>query len=776
VSNKPHLARAKKRPMPSIWASWKPFGIGEQRPNNYAEVFRAAWESRGDLRYAWRILTRGVCDGCALGTNGLVDWTVDGVHLCNVRLRLLKLNTMPAFDPAILADVAPLQRRRSAALRDLGRLAYPMIRHRGDAGFRRLSWDAALDLVAERIRASSPERLGFYLTSRGLPNETYYAAQKAVRALGTNNIDNAARICHSPSTVALKRSIGVAATTCSYSDWIGSDLIVFIGCNPASNQPVTTKYLHYAKKAGTKVVMINAYREPGMERYWVPSVPESALFGTKIVDETFLINIGGDIAFLGGALKHLIEQGWVDQDFVARHTSGFAELKAATERQAWPDLERLSGASREAMLSFARMLGEAGTGVLVWSMGVTQHEFGEDNVSAIVNLGLARGFVGRDRCGLMPIRGHSGVQGGAEMGAYATALPGGLPINAETAAHFSALWGFEVPTAPGLAAPQLIDAAAAGRLDLLYASGSNFMEVLPDPVFVEHALASVPLRVHQDIVLTSQMLVEPADSVLLLPAATRYEVPGGVTETSTERRVIFSPEIPGPRRGEARPEWEIFLDLARRARPDLADRLHFDGTPAMRAEIARAVPFYDGIQHLHAQGDQFQYGGPHLCADGNFDMPGGLARFFPIRPPETQVPEGMFRVATRRGKQFNSMVYEKVDPINGAPRRAVMMNQGDAETLGLNEGDQVVLYNDVGEFVGQVFTAPVQPHNLMIHWPEGNALLDHHRRSPGACIPDYNALVRMAKVDGALIDLLDPSLPADLSEDAGDLPAAPQDA
>ena len=162
-----------------------------------------------------------------------------------------------------------------------------MIRRKGDRGFHRISWDEALDVTADRIKASAPDRLGFYLTGRGTVNETYYAAQKAVRAMGTNSIDNAARICHAPSSVALKQTIGVGATTCSYSDWIGTDLLVFIGANPANNQPVTTKYLHYAKKAGTKVVLVNPYREPGMERYWVPSIPESALFGTKIANDTF---------------------------------------------------------------------------------------------------------------------------------------------------------------------------------------------------------------------------------------------------------------------------------------------------------------------------------------------------------------------------------------------------------------------------------------------------------------------------------------------------------
>jgi anaerobic selenocysteine-containing dehydrogenase len=180
---------------PSNWASLKPFGMGEEHPNNYLELWNAFRENRDQARYAWRILTQGTCDGCALGTKGMRDWTTRQVHLCNVRLRLLRLNTMPALDVALLADVTPLARQRSAELRDLGRLPYPMVRRRGEPGFTRTGWDEALDLIAKRIRASTPERLGVYLTSRGTPNETYFAAQKAVRAMGTNSVDNAARVC-----------------------------------------------------------------------------------------------------------------------------------------------------------------------------------------------------------------------------------------------------------------------------------------------------------------------------------------------------------------------------------------------------------------------------------------------------------------------------------------------------------------------------------------------------------------------------------------------------
>ncbi len=739
------LPKPKKHWTPSNWASWKPFGIGEQYPNNYWEVFRAIWLSRDKLPYTWNILNKGVCDGCALGTTGMKDWTLDGIHLCNVRLRLLRMNTMPAFDPVILEDISQLQKQKSAQLRDLGRLPYPMIRQRGEKGFRRVSWDEALGVISDRIHATTPDRLSFYVTSRGTVNETYYATQKAVRAMGSNNIDNAARICHSPSTAGLKAAIGAAATTCSYKDWIGTDLLVFIGSNVANNQPVTVKYLHYAKKAGTKIVVINTYREPGMERYWVPSIVESAVFGTKFAEDFFLINMGGDIAFLNGTIKHIIANNWVDQSFIDLYTDGFAELKASLESQSWEELERLSGTSRESMYAFAKMVKEANKAVFVWSMGITQHECGEDNVRSIINLALTKGFVGREGCGLMPIRGHSGVQGGAEMGCYATVFPGGKPITPENAAQLSQHWGFEVPASKGLIAPEMINAAHQGEIEVLVSVGGNFLEVLPQPDYVEAALKKIPLRVHIDIVLSSQMLVEPADTVVLLPATTRYEIPGGVTETNTERRVIFSPEIPGPRIGEARPEWEVFLELAKRVKPDLADKLAFADTAAIRQEIAQVVPQYAGIQHLQQAGDQFQYGGSHLCFGWNFPTADGKAHFGVLLPRQRELPEGSFLLATRRGKQFNSMVQERKDAITGAVREAVLMNGADATKLGLKDSDRVLLKNDLGELFCQVYIAPIQSGNLQVHWPEGNVLLDKSKRSLEG-VPDYNAIVRLEKI------------------------------
>ena len=725
-----------------LWVGWKPYGAGETKPNAYKEMAKTVWENRDNLPFAYRILHQGVCDGCALGVAGVHDWTITGVHLCSTRLNLLRTNTMGALDPAILGDVASLRRQTSKELRDLGRLGHPMVRRKGERGFTRVSWDEALDVIAERLRATAPDRVGVYMTARGITNETYYVTQKFTRWLGTNNIDIATRTCHGPSTVALKKTIGVGATTCSYPDVINSDLIVLFGANPANAQPVFMKYLFLARKNGAKVAVVNPYREPGLDKYWVPSNVESAMFGTQMMDEFFAVDTGGDLAFVNGVLKVLVAEGKIDERFVAEHTTGFDAMVAELEQQPFAELERQSGTTRADMERFARMYADAKSAVLIWSMGITQHEHGTDNVSAIANLGLVRGNVGKPGAGLMPIRGHSGVQGGAEMGAYATSLPGGVDVNAANASALAEQYGFPIGAEPGLTIEDMLERARAGELDVLYSSGGNFLEVLPAPDVVEQALANVGLRVHQDIVLTSQMLVDPADVVVLLPAATRYEQSGGGTETTTERRIAFSPEIKGPRPGEVRAEWEIYVDLAQRVDPERAHLMHFASGDEIREEIARVVPLYAGIETLRTTGDSVQWGGPMLCEGGNFPFPDGRARFAPVAPPDRpDLPEGMFRLSTRRGKQFNSMVHAEKDPLTGAMRDAVFMAQADIDRLGLREGAKVVLRNAHGELRGTVLPSRIRPGNLQVFWPEGNTLLAPGVQDAKSRIPDYNAVV-----------------------------------
>jgi molybdopterin-dependent oxidoreductase alpha subunit len=705
-------------------------------------MLRIAWENRDALPLAWRILTKGVCDGCALGTSGLRDWTISGTHLCMVRLELLRLNTMPALDPERLGYVPALAHLSAGDLRDFGRLSTPMLRRRGETGFHAISWEEAIELAAVRLREADSERVAFYLTSRGIPNETYYVAQKVARFLGTNHVDNSARLCHAASTAAMKDTLGHGASTASYREWIGSDLIVFFGANTPNNQPVTTKYLYEAKKRGAAVAVVNPLREPGFRRYWIPSAWESALWGTRLADEWFDLDTGGDLAFLNGVFKALLEEpGGIDQDFVREHTRGFEQAASAVQGQSWDELEKESGAPGDRMRRFARLLISRPNAHFVWSMGLTQHVHGTETIRALVNVALARGLPGRPLSGLTPIRGHSGVQGGAEVGC----IPN---VDSSTRDRWEAVWGFPVPRTKGMPTIAQLEAAASGKIDVFWIVGGNFLETVPDMARNREALARPSLRIHQDIVLSPQMLVEPSDRVLLLPAATRYETPGGVTETSTERRIIFSPEIAPRRIPQAHPEWEVLCEVAARARPGSASKIHFSSTHAIREEISRAIPLYAGIEALSKAGDAIQWGGDRLFADGRFATPDGKAHFSAVPLAPRARREGYFTVSTRRGKQFNSMVQRGRDPLTGADRDDVLMSRKDAKALGLAHGRRIRLVSDSGEFLGRVRLARIQPGNLAVHFPEGMTLLAN-TIDPESGEPDYNAQVRVVRVGRA---------------------------
>jgi predicted molibdopterin-dependent oxidoreductase YjgC len=239
------------------------------------------------------------------------------------------------------------------------------------------------------------------------------------------------------------------------------------------------------------------------------------------------------------------------------------------------------------------------------------------------------------------------------------------------------------------------------------------------------------------------MLVDPAEggAVLLLPAATRYEQSGGGTETTTERRVAYGPEVRGPRIGEARSEWEIFGDVARRVDPTRAHLATFASGEEIRAEIARVVPTYAGVEHLTRIGDSVQWGGTRLCEGGVFPTTDGRARFTVVVPRDDVIDDGRLRLSTRRGRQFNTMVFAERDPITGASRDAVFLADADATRLGVRDGEPVTVVSDHGEMAGRVHLAAMAPGNVQVLFPEGNVLLPAGRTEAVSGIPDYTTRV-----------------------------------
>ncbi|WP_273834448.1 FdhF/YdeP family oxidoreductase [Guptibacillus sedimenti] len=752
--------KATKKPQPKHWVSPIPFGLGKVKPQHFRDTAKIAWENRDNISYATRILTQGVCDGCALGVSGLYDQTLKGPHVCTTRLNVLRLNTMPAIDQDVLhSDIKELRQYSSTELRKLGRIPYPLIRRKGENHFSRLTWEEAMDLIAQKMKKLDPKQYAFYLTSRGITNESYYVASKVARFLGTNHIDNASRICHSPSKTALKRSIGVGASTVNYQDWFGTDVLMFWGSVASNSSPVSTKYMLEAKKRGTKIIMVNPYKEPAMDKYWIPSNGESALFGTKLADDFYQVNVGGDIAFMHGIMKHWFDMeeekhgSAINHSFVQKHVNGYEALKANVQLQSWEEIVRSSGIAKERIIELSLLLAKSQSAVFAWALGLTMHSFATDNISQVANLALLRGFLGKKNSGLMPFRGHSSVQGSGEMGADPFVLPGG-GFDANNIRRMEQVWGFELPKWQGDIVGVTLENIVLPedherKIKLYYLSGGNFLETMPDPDFIEKALSELDIRVHQDIILNTSTLVDAKEAVIVLPARTRYEQEGGGTSTSTERMVYFSPEIDGNQNQveEARSEWKIYIDLAKRIKPETAHFVDFTTGQEIRDEIAIANPDYDGVQHLSKKGDVFQWGGAWLCEDGICPTSDGKGNLVSVEIPDLGKKEGQFIVTSRRGKQFNSMVYKETDPFNKAERYDVLMNAKDASRLSITEGEGIVVYNGFGVFQGKAKFVDIASGNLEVHFPEGNFLLPRGRYEKYAGIPDYNITVTVEKAD-----------------------------
>jgi molybdopterin-dependent oxidoreductase alpha subunit len=725
-----------------------PFGLlVSNKPRHYREMLRILWLNRGRWRYAWRILNHGVCDGCSLGPRGLRDDVIPGVHLCLTRLGLLRLNTMGPIPDEKLRDIRVLRALSNEQLHALGRVPAPLLRRPGDPGFTKISWDEASRLASEAIAETAGDRMAFFVSSRGLTNEAYYAIQKLSRIAGSPHVDSCARLCHAASGTGLKQTLGWGAPTCSLSDVIGTDLLILIGTNLVNNQPVSTKYMHAAKQAGTRIVVVNPFREPALDRYWVPSLPGSALFGTALTDEFFAVKPGGDIAFMSGVLKALDELGGWDEKFVAERTRGADALRAHLKALPWNEIVEHAGVAKEEIERLAAMYKQAKTAVLLYSMGLTQYAFGVDNVKMVVNWALSRGMIGRVKCGIIPIRGHSGVQGTAECGVDSDKLPGAQDITDENCQKLEAAWGHPIPHVKGLKAAHALDAAAEGRMDLLYLVGGNFLETLPDPANARRGLERPKFRIHQDIVLNTSTLLDAERWVLVLPAQTRYE--SGGTSTSTERRIRYSPAISDPdgeQVPEARAEWLIPSLIGRALKPDHPQLFAWKNPGDVRAEMGRLMPLYAGIEGLKQEGEFVQWGGARLGQNGFPNLPGGRALFSVVPIPKLDLPEGKFMLSTRRGKQFNSITYGQKDPITASPtRNAILFAVDDLDGLGLRDGDPVLLRSALGELRGIARIGPCRPRHLQAFWPESNVLIGR-AYDPVSGEPDYNAVVSVERL------------------------------
>jgi len=577
-----------------------------------------------------------------------------------------------------------------------GRLTEPLVRRDGD--LEPVPWAEALDYVADRLEAIQAEHgvdaVGALASSKGSNEEAYLVQKFARQALGTKNVDNCARLCHSSTVAALQQTMGYGAMSNRINEDVGeADAYLVTGSNTTESHPVLATRIKQNVREGADLVVFDP-RKVGIAEH---------------ADQYTRTRPGYDVAWLNGLVREVVEQGYHDEAFIERNTTGFAKLREKVEPYTPERVEELAGVPAEELRAAAETLGTADTVVFGWAMGMTQQSHGTRNVLAMANLALALGQVGKPGAGVSPFRGQNNVQGGGgDMGTLPGSLPGYQdPGDPEVRQKFADAWGVEPPAEPGLKVPEMLGEAREGTLRGMYVVGENPALSEPDIQHAEEALRKLDLLVVQDIFMTET--AEHADVVL--PAATSPEKHG--TFTNTERRIQrVRPTADPP--GQARQDWAITQALARR----LGHDWDYDHPREVMAEISDLVPIYGGVSYDRLEaGDQhgLQWpcrdaqdpGTPYLYdyEDGEFNFDDGKARFVPADSGHPgEVPDEQFPLTLTTGRVLyhwhTGQVTRRVEGLMGHVGESfVEVHPGTADTLGIADGEYVRVESRRGDIV-----------------------------------------------------------------------------
>jgi formate dehydrogenase alpha subunit len=620
------------------------------------------------------------------------------------------------------------------------RLTTPLIRENG--AFREAGWDEALDLVAGRF-AEIKKKHGADalagLSSAKTTNEDNYIMQKFVRAvLGTNNVDHCARLCHASTVAGLARAFGSGAMTNSIAEFRHTPVVFVIGSNTTECHPVMGIMIRQAVEAGDTTLIVADPRRISL---------------THIADLHMQQRPGTDVALINGMMNVILEEGLADEKFIAERTEGFEELRQAVS-ECPPDLAaKITGVAEEDIRRAARIYATAPSASIVYSMGITQHTTGTDNVLSLANLAMLTGNVGKELAGVNPLRGQNNVQGACDLGALPNVYSGYQAVNDPAVNEkFRKAWGAELSDQIGLTVVEIMNSAAEGRIKGLYIMGENPMLSDPDINHVDEALDAVEFLVVQDIFLTETG--EKADVVL--PACSFAEKDG--TFTNTERRVQRVRKAVEPP-GQARDDWRIICDIARR----MGYAMDYPDASAVQDEIASVTPIYGGITYDRIEGLGLQWPcptkdhpGTKFLHSGKFSR--GLGKFHPVHflPPREQPDEDYpFVLTTGRMLQHwhtgtMSRRSEVLDDL--VPHGTLELNTADAGDLGVKNGEMVAVKSRRGAIrVPAGVSDKVAPGTVFLafHFKEHPAnALTIAALDPIAKIPEYKACAVSVARDG----------------------------
>lgn len=656
--------------------------------------------------------------------------------------------------------VRSLEEWTDHALEEQGRLTHPLRYDATSDKYVPATWEDAIQDMSGELQRLSSNQVVFYSSGRASLEASYLYALFA-RLYGNNNLPDSSNMCHESTSVGLPLSIGVPVGTVTLPDFERTDCLVFIGHNTGVNAPRMLHPIQECAKRGVPIIIFNPLRERGFERFTNPQNPLEMISGssTPMNSQYHQIKVGGDKAALMGLCKALFElddastksgvAGVLDRNFIAEHTDGFDKFEASVRSHGWPELELGAGLGRSAMEAAATVYAHAKAAIVGYGMGMTQHVHGVENVQMVVNLLLMRGNIGRPGAGVLPIRGHSNVQGQRTVGI--TEKPELVPND-----KLKELYGFEPPQEKGLNCTKAAEAVMNGDVRAMFQLGGNLVRSLPDTDRLLPAWRKLRLTVQIETKLNRSCLVHGEVSYIL-PCLGRIEIDkqdGKAQAVSMEDSTACIHGSQGyavPASAELRSEPWIIAALAKAVLPP-NPKVPWDTWISDYSRIRDAIENTYPEMFKDFNKRMWQPGGFHrplpackrewktATGKANFITPKSLTSDVRIDPARTDV----FQLTTFRSQgQFNTTVYSDRDRFRGirGTRMVLFMNENDITRLDLSEGDVVglrtALGNDADRRVeGFIVHAYNIPEGCVGgYYPECNPLVPIWHHAIGSFVP-----------------------------------------
>lgn len=685
-------------------------------------LYTLATIARMGVGKAGKALTaKNACKACAYGMGGqrggMTNELDEFPSVCNKSVQAQSTDIQPAIPHEIFAHpLADLQELTGREMEHLGRLGTPLWKAAGADRYVPVDWNFAIDHAAKKLAATDPKRSFFYSSGRS-SNEAGFIFQLLARAYGTNNVNNCSYYCHQATSEGLATTIGKGTSSVELEDLTGADLIFVIGANPSSNHPRFIHMLKNCRERGGEVIVINPAKEPGLVKFAVPKSPSSMLKGgSEIASDYVQPRIGSDIALMKGIAKAVLDMGYEDRAFIAAYSSGFAGFEADLKALGWDEITAACGIGVDEIRHIATRYGEAKRVVFAWGMGMTHHIHGVANVEAIANLAILRGMVGKRYAGLLPLRGHSNVQGIGTIGVK--------PVLAkDVLAKMEAEFGVKFPEEKGFDTMACLKAAEAGGIDSAVIMGGNLWGATPDRAFASRAMEAIGFKLFLTTTLNMGHVHGLGDGdVLVLPVTARDEEWEPTTQESMFNYVRLSDG--GIRRlDNVRPESWILGEIGQRLLPNSPIAFKtFCAHSKVRNAIAAIVPGLEELADIDVAKQEFHIK-HRVMHVPEFGTPDGKAHF--VVTPLPMLQRERLTLATMRSEgQFNTIIYEEKDSYRGgAGRQAVFLNSQDMAAFGVHEGQTVTLASETGRMAAIATAFDLPRGSAMAYYPEANVLV-----------------------------------------------------